>query len=1080
MSLSFVAPQMNLRVSYVEGHEDPSQVATDGQPPVAHGAPVFQHVLAPLLQPSPVEPSDDEVSSEDVAPSGTDAPGEDAAEESAQTAPPAPETTQTVLTRFASPVVPAQVTPSPVSAPSPAPPSEVKLASLPPETGRGESLPPPVHIAIPFQPPLVNRSPSHPRPAETPRWTTGEFSEVVQPFPLDRQDSSSVFQFPTIRSERASSPPQTDGSGQIVQKQNHSSFQKTGVVQSVELPRVSLQLSVEPEETPPAAQSLSVEKENQLPSPQRAATPRSSYLPTDNFIPPLLLPEKGEGTNVAPPIARTSRENIKEGSQNSRAAPTLRPPTAIPPPTGSEPVNTESEVEGMTEPTATFMDSVTTPRGAQPDGNGNEPMKATWAHVSALETDPPQSLEPVAPPFVPIGARTTGQTERQDIPAVERVEERLPRPAADMTRASSTANVQVPVERETKAQSLAPPQGDVPSRTEQHVTTGVRAERAQRPESLVILPASEDDRQARFAPTSIHNEPSDEPSVILPLRQGRMDGLQQGGQVSRRADRVRQESHSPTHQTYLDGTLPTPLTGRKDVPSAEQFGVKDAETLPPPLPTNSRVRPAYLSPPPANIEERVKVNHGALDIVSEVERAIIPSPPDAVQSGDNGNERMRTVRADVSPPETGTPQSLESFAAPFVPAVKQAAGQPRTKQSGASNDGVIKAQRLSPSTAPSPTVTAQKEAAAIKQERVEGNKVEVQDSPAAPHFTLASSIAPSKARDENDEGGNHIESNKENETASITAIPHSSLIPHPSSLIAQSNSDEQREPRQRDVSAPKVDVVGGAASAVVPPSLSPAPVIGGQGGQMTEWRGVQNVGAKVETLLIPHHSPIAPLNSQSAMFIEEESAGDVGRKVKVDTMSVPAHPSMPSESSVPFYSVPVQNHSAEQVMDAPESRSPSAPTAIDQLVMNQIVREARVRFGRGETEMTLRLQPPHLGRLRMRLVWSGNELTARMDAESQSVKQLIETHLPALYQALSEQGIRVDHVTVSVGQNFAASPFADPNPFANGARQQESMGQFLRPQTPDHRPQTPDPRTTDLKGQWSVVSGLWSAVDYWA
>ncbi len=217
---------------------------------------------------------------------------------------------------------------------------------------------------------------------------------------------------------------------------------------------------------------------------------------------------------------------------------------------------------------------------------------------------------------------------------------------------------------------------------------------------------------------------------------------------------------------------------------------------------------------------------------------------------------------------------------------------------------------------------------------------------------------------------------------------------------------------------------------------------------------------------------IEPFTSPPAPAMEQTAA----RTRMGDTTDPSTYP----EISVPFYSVPVQNHSAERVMDVPESHSPSPPTAIDQSVMNQIVREARVRFGQGETEMTLRLQPPQLGRLHMRLVWSGNELMAQMDAESQTVKHLIETNLPTLYQSLSEQGIRVDHVTVSVGQNFTASPFADANPFANNARSQESMGQFLRPQTTDHR-------TTDLKGQWSVVSGQWSvvsgqwsAVDYWA
>ena len=1086
MNLQLVAPQMDLAVSYVEGHEDASQVATDGQSTVANGVPVFQHVLARLLNPSQMSQSDDDVSSDDVPQGSVDVPVDDTAEESSQTVPPAPETTQTVLARFASPVVQAQVTPPSVSAPPLTPPSDVKLASTPPETGRGQSLRAPAHVTTPFQPPIVNHSPSTtPTNGSMGQWVNGSMSH--QPSTINHQPSiiapSSVFQFPTISPERTSSVSQVDGSGQTVQKQNHPSFQKTDVVQSVELPRVSLQPGVEQEKTLTAARLLSVEKETQLPIPQRAATHQESRLPTDDhFIPALSPPEKEGGTNVESSFAES--EHI---AQRENAPPTLRHPPPIPPPAGSDQektkaggveVNTESEVEGVTEPTATFMDSVTTPSGAQPNGNENEPIKAVRANVSAPETAIPQSIEPVAPPFVPVEVRTAVQTERQDIPSMKQMEERLPRPAAGVTRAPSTVNAQVPVGRETKVQSVAPPEGNVPIGTEQRVTTEARAGTAQ----------------------------DVEPPVVLP----------------------------------------TPTMGRKDVPSAERLSVEDVENQTQRLPMTSSVRPAHLPPPSANNEERGRVNHGATDIVSEVEGATAPhatfmnsvSTPGAAQSSDNGNEQMKAVGVNVSAPETATTHSVESFTLPSVPAVDQTAVQtkrqaanhrlfedlsgrppdraglgartgsdvqqgfeigsedqvnarsapqsvygvqPRTEQSGTSSDGVVEAQRLSSSTASSPTVTAQRGAATTGEERVKGREVEVQDSPPAPTLSPAPSISVSKVRDENHGRENNIEPNTENESVSITAPSETFGDSASSSNVVQSNGDEQMDPRQRDVSAPKAEVVGDAASTVVPP------VREGQDGQTTERLNVQNAGTKMEPPLIPLRSHVAPLDSQSMTSIENESAveivradaGDVGRKVEADAMSVAVDPATSSESSIPFYSVPVQNHSAERSMGMSESRNPSTPTAIDQSVINQIVREAHVRFGRGETEMTLRLQPPHLGRLRMRLVWSGNELTAQMDAESQSVKQLIETNLPALYQSLSEQGIRVDHVAVSVGQNFAGSPFADTNPFANNARQQESMGQLVN--GPMRTPQNSGVGTQDLglRTHYSPLTEQ-GVVDYWA
>ncbi len=43
------------------------------------------------------------------------------------------------------------------------------------------------------------------------------------------------------------------------------------------------------------------------------------------------------------------------------------------------------------------------------------------------------------------------------------------------------------------------------------------------------------------------------PTLLL-FCQGRIDGLKKGGQGSRRAEGVRQEPHSPTGQSSLDGT----------------------------------------------------------------------------------------------------------------------------------------------------------------------------------------------------------------------------------------------------------------------------------------------------------------------------------------------------------------------------------------------------------------------------------------------------------------------------------------------------------------------------------------------
>jgi hypothetical protein len=158
---------------------------------------------------------------------------------------------------------------------------------------------------------------------------------------------------------------------------------------------------------------------------------------------------------------------------------------------------------------------------------------------------------------------------------------------------------------------------------------------------------------------------------------------------------------------------------------------------------------------------------------------------------------------------------------------------------------------------------------------------------------------------------------------------------------------------------------------------------------------------------------------------------------------------------------------------AAEAGEMNAPPVID-----QIVREARLRFGQGETEMSLRLNPPQLGRLHMRLVWTGSELTAHLNVETQAARQVVEANLPTLYQALSDQGIRVDHVAVSVGQNLTSS-FANANPFGEGAPSRSfpfNPYETARNGMP-HAPR--DAQQIAPSVQRPSPTGWWT-VDYWA
>jgi len=88
--------------------------------------------------------------------------------------------------------------------------------------------------------------------------------------------------------------------------------------------------------------------------------------------------------------------------------------------------------------------------------------------------------------------------------------------------------------------------------------------------------------------------------------------------------------------------------------------------------------------------------------------------------------------------------------------------------------------------------------------------------------------------------------------------------------------------------------------------------------------------------------------------------------------------------------------------------------AAESPVVDQVVKVVRTLIGEQRSEMRVRLWPPHLGELRVRLVHAGESLRVELVAESGAARDLLDARLPELRQALAEiRGPRTD-VTVTV------------------------------------------------------------------
>ena len=84
-------------------------------------------------------------------------------------------------------------------------------------------------------------------------------------------------------------------------------------------------------------------------------------------------------------------------------------------------------------------------------------------------------------------------------------------------------------------------------------------------------------------------------------------------------------------------------------------------------------------------------------------------------------------------------------------------------------------------------------------------------------------------------------------------------------------------------------------------------------------------------------------------------------------------------------------------------------------ILNQIVNKLNVRTSGAQNEVHVKLDPPSLGTVRLNISTVGDSVRTVVIAENQAVKQTIENNFNQLRDAMSEQGLKVDSFSVTVG-----------------------------------------------------------------
>ena len=84
-------------------------------------------------------------------------------------------------------------------------------------------------------------------------------------------------------------------------------------------------------------------------------------------------------------------------------------------------------------------------------------------------------------------------------------------------------------------------------------------------------------------------------------------------------------------------------------------------------------------------------------------------------------------------------------------------------------------------------------------------------------------------------------------------------------------------------------------------------------------------------------------------------------------------------------------------------------------ILNQIVNKLNVRTSGSQNEVHVKLDPPSLGTVRLNISTVGDSVRTIIIAENHAVKQTIENNFNQLRDAMSDQGLKVDSFSVTVG-----------------------------------------------------------------
>ena len=111
--------------------------------------------------------------------------------------------------------------------------------------------------------------------------------------------------------------------------------------------------------------------------------------------------------------------------------------------------------------------------------------------------------------------------------------------------------------------------------------------------------------------------------------------------------------------------------------------------------------------------------------------------------------------------------------------------------------------------------------------------------------------------------------------------------------------------------------------------------------------------------------------------------------------------------------VPVEN--LNQPVNLEKMQLPLTEKPLAQTVTNQVMMKVKLMAGENKQEMEMHLKPDTLGKLSIKIIHERGEILAKITAENQQVKEILESNMQMLKDALEKSGLTVQNLSVSVG-----------------------------------------------------------------